>query len=105
MSPMRLKGLTILSLGAALGAATSGSLLAADAGKQPPAELRSLERQVSLKLAHLRDEGSTDAGQRTQLNEAQQLDLRAEQEIAAGEYDRAEESLTKANAILAHLGI
>lgn len=104
---MRLRGLAILSLGAVLGAATSGSLLAADAGKQPqpPAELRSLERQVSLKLAHLRDEGSTDARQRTQLNEAQQLDLRAEQEIAAGAYDRAEESLTKANAILAHLGM
>jgi len=103
---MRLKGLAILSLGAVLGgAATSGSLLAADTGKQPPAELRSLERQVSLKLAHLRDEGSTDAAKRTQLNEAQQLDLRAEQEIAAGAYDRAEESLTKANAILARLGI
>ena len=105
MSPTRFRGLAILSLGAVLGAAASSALLAADAGKRPPAELRSLERQVSLKLAHLRDEGSIDAGQRTRLNEAQQLDLRAEQEIAAGEYDRAEESLTKANAILAHLGI
>ena len=103
---MRLKGLAILSLGALLGASIGGSLLAADAGKQPlPAELRSLERQVSLKLAHLRDEGSTDAVQRTQLNQAQQLDLKAEQEIAAGAYDRAQESLTKANAILARLGM
>jgi hypothetical protein len=102
---MRLKGLAILLLDAILGASSTGSLRAADAGKQPPAELRSLERQVSLKLAHLRDEGSTDAGQRSQLNEAQQLDLKAEQEIAAGAYDRAEESLTKANAILARLGI
>jgi hypothetical protein len=102
---MRWKGLAILSLGAILGASATGSLLAADSGKQPPAELRSLERQVSLKLAHLRDEGSTDAGQRTQLNEAQQLELKAEQEIAAGAYDRAEESLSKANAILARLGI
>jgi hypothetical protein len=95
----------ILSLGAILGASSTGSVLAADTGKQPPAELRSLERQVSLKLAHLRDEGSTDAGQRSQLNEAQQLDLKAEQEIAAGAYDRAQESLTRANAILARLGI
>jgi hypothetical protein len=103
---MRFKGLAILSLAAILDASSTGWLLAADAGKQPPpAELRSLERQVSLKLAHLRDEGSTDAGQRSQLNEAQQLDLKAEQEIAAGAYDRAEESLTKANAILARLGI
>ena len=102
---MRLKGFAILSLGALLGASIGGSLLAADTGKQPPAELRNLERQVSLKLAHLRDEGSTDAAQRTQLNQAQQLDLKAEQEIAAGAYDRAEESLTKANAILARLGM
>ena len=102
---MRLKGLAIVSLGAILGASTSASLPAADTSRQPPAELRSLERQVSLKLAHLRDEGSTDAGQRNQLNEAQQLDLEAEQEIAAGAYDRAEESLTRANAILARLGM
>ena len=95
----------MLSLGALLGAAIGGSLLAADTGKQPPDELRNLERQVSLKLAHLRDEGSTDAAQRTQLNQAQQLDLKAEQEIAAGAYDRAQESLTKANAILARLGM
>jgi hypothetical protein len=105
VSRVRLKGLAILSLGAILSALAPRSLLAADADKQPPAELRSLERQVSLKLAHLRDEGPTDAGQRSQLNEAQQLDLRAEQEIAAGAYDRAEESLTKANAILTRLGI
>ena len=100
-----LKALAILSLGAILGAVATGSPLAADSGKQPPAELRSLERQVSLKLAHLRDEGSIDPDKRSQLNEAQQLDLKAEQEIAAGAYNRAEESLTKANAILGHLGI
>jgi hypothetical protein len=100
-----LKALAILSLGAILGALVSGSPLAGGSGEPPPAELRSLERQVSLKLAHLRDEGSIDPVQRSQLNEAQQLDLEAEQEIAAGAYDRAEESLTKANAILGHLGI
>jgi hypothetical protein len=102
---MRLKGLAILLLGVILGASTTAPVPAADTRTQPPAELRSLEREVSLKLAHLRDQGSTDAGQRTQLNEAQQLDLKAEQEIAAGAYDRAEESLTKANAILARLGM
>jgi hypothetical protein len=102
---MRLKGLAILSLGAILGVSTSASVPATDTRTQPPAELRSLEREVSLKLAHLRDQGSTDARQRTQLSEAQQLDLKAEQEIAAGAYDRAEESLTKANAILARLGM
>jgi len=102
---MRFRDIAILSMGAILGASIGGSLRAADAGRQPPAELRNLERQVSLKLAHLRDEGSTDAAQRTQLNQAQQLDLKAEQEIAAGSYDRAEESLTKANAILARLGM
>jgi hypothetical protein len=100
-----LKGLAMLSIGAILVAVAAGSLPAADTGTQPPAELRSLERQVSLKLAHLRDEGSTDPGQRTRLDEAQQLDLKAEQEIAAGAYDRAEENLTKANAILGRLGI
>jgi hypothetical protein len=102
---MRFRGLAILSLGAILGVSTSALVPAADTSNPPPAELRSLERQVSLKLAHLRDEGSTDASRRTQLNEAQQLDLKAEQEIATGAYDRAEESLTKANAILARLGM
>jgi hypothetical protein len=79
--------------------------LAADTGKHPPAELRNLEREVSLKLAHVRDEGPTDPVQRRQLHDAQQLDMKAEQAMAAGDYDTARDSLVKANVILVRLGM
>ena len=78
---------------------------AGDAGKAPPPELRKLEREVSLKLAHVRDEESYDSAARTQLHEAHQLDMTAEKNLAAGDYDRARDNLVKANAILGRLGM
>ncbi len=78
---------------------------AADSGKQPSPELRSLEREVSLKIAHLSNEGDTDPARRAQLRQAQLLDSKAEQALAAGAYDTAEENLVKANAILGQLGM
>jgi hypothetical protein len=70
----------------------------------PPPELRQLEREVSLKLAHTRDLGPTDPHQREQLYEAAQLDSKAEKEIAAGDFKSAEDDLVRANAILGRLG-
>ena len=78
---------------------------AGDAGKPPPPELRKLEREVSLKLAHVRDEESYDSSVRTQLHEAHQLDMTAEKNLAAGDYDSARDNLVKANAILGRLGM
>jgi hypothetical protein len=86
----------------ALGAGTS---LAGDAGKPPPPELRKLERDVSLKLAHVRDEVSYDPAAREQLHEAHQLDMTAEKNLAAGDYDSARDNLVKANVILGRLGM
>ncbi len=85
--------------------AIAGASLAADLKKQPSPELRSLEREVSLKIAHLRDEGPSDPAVRAQLHQAQELDAAAEKAIAAGAYDQAEDSLVKANAILGRLGM
>ena len=78
---------------------------AGDTGKPPPPELRKLEREVSLKLAHVRDEESYDSSARTQLHEAHQLDMTAEKNLAAGDYDSARDNLVKANAILGRLGM
>jgi len=87
----------------ALGVRTS---FAGDAGKAPPPpELRKLEREVSLKLAHVRDEESYDSSVRAQLHEAHQLDMAAEKNLAAGDYDSARDNLVKANAILGRLGM
>jgi hypothetical protein len=78
---------------------------AGDAGKSPPPELRKLERDVSLKLAHVRDEESYDPAARAQLHEAHQLDMTAEKNLAAGDYDNARDNLVKANVILGRLGM
>jgi hypothetical protein len=96
---------TAMLLATALGVLVAGRARAVEDGKQPPAELRNLEREVSLKLAHVRDEGSTDPGLRAQLQEAQRLDMNAEHEIASGAYESATENLMKANVILGRLGM
>jgi len=89
----------------ALTAMGSPATVAGDAGRPPPPELRKLEREVSLKLAHVRDEESYDSSVRAQLHEAHQLDMTAEKNLAAGDYDSARDNLVKANAILGRLGM
>ena len=66
----------------------------------PSPELVSLERQVSLELAHVRDSGPTGSAQRKQLFEASQLEQKGEAAIKSGDYKSAEDSLLKAQAIL-----
>ncbi len=66
----------------------------------PSPELVTLERQVSLQLAHVRDSGPTDPGKRKQLFDASQLELKGEAAIKSGDYKSAEDSLLKAQAIL-----
>jgi len=83
----------------------AGLALAGDPATQPSPELKALERKVSLKLAHLRDEGPTDPGLRAQLHDAQQLDMDAEKALAAGDYNTAEDKLVKANAVLGRIGM
>ena len=96
--------LRLLALGAVL-LISAGSALGGDLRTQPSPELKALEREVSLKLAHLNDEGPTDPALRAQLRDAQQLDMEAEKAMAAGAYDTAEDKLVKANAILGRTGM
>lgn len=70
---------------------------------KPPADLVKLEREVSLKIAHARGEGSTDPDKRHQLSGAEQLDAKAENEISAGDFRAAEDDLVKANALATEL--
>jgi hypothetical protein len=69
----------------------------------PSPELVSLERQVSLQLAHVRDSGPTDPARRKQLFDASQLEQKGEAAIKSGDYKSAEDSLLKALAILRQL--
>ena len=67
---------------------------------ETPAGLIALEREVSLKIAHVRDEGPTDHAKRAMLSQAERLDQRGEQEIAAADYQGATRDLLAANKIL-----
>jgi hypothetical protein len=71
----------------------------------PPPELIQLEREVSLKMAHARDEGYTDEPRRKMLLNAQKADAEAEKAIKGGEYERAESDLLQAKLLLHNLGI
>jgi hypothetical protein len=79
--------------------------LALAAGANPPPELLQLEREVSLKMAHARDEGFTEPSKLKTLADAQTVDADAEQALKAGEYERAENGFLKTKALLHNLGI
>lgn len=95
----------IAALLLALSVSVSPGIFAGETSRQASPELKSLEKEVSLKIAHLSGEGSVDPARLAQLREAHQLDVKAEQAIAAGDYDSAEDDLVKANAILGRLGM
>jgi len=69
----------------------------------PSPELVTLEREVSLELAHVRDSGPTDPVKRKQLFDASQLEQKGEAAIKSGDYRSAEDSLLQAQAILRQL--
>ncbi len=77
----------------------------AQAGANPPPELLQLEREVSLKMAHARDEGLTDPAKLKTLAEAQSLDAEAEKALKDGEYERSENDFLKTKTLLHNLGI
>jgi len=74
----------------------------ANAGSAPP-DVVSLEREVSLRLAHVRDEGPVDDAKRAQLSKAAQLEQTSEAAIAKGDYKTAESDLLAAKTILDNL--
>jgi hypothetical protein len=75
------------------------------AGPTPPPDLVQLEREVSLKMAHARDEGFIDASRRKTLADAQAVDAEGEKALKAGEFERAEDDFLKAKVLLHNLGI
>ena len=85
---------------AALVVFAEGSRAIADS---PPPDLVEMERQVSLELAHVRDSGPTDPAQRQRLFDASQLEQKGEAAIKSGDYDSAQQDLSKALDILRHL--
>jgi len=92
---------------ARLSAAILALAVLAGAGPAPAAsparELVDLERQVSLELAHVRDNGPTDPVKRQQLFDASRLEQKGEAAIKSGDYKSAEDSLQKAREILRQL--
>ncbi len=68
--------------------------------KEPPAELTTLERQVSLKIAHVKIKGPTNAADLKQLGQAQHAQFDGEKAIAAGDYKKAEEDFLRANVLI-----
>jgi hypothetical protein len=75
------------------------------AGANPPPELLRLEREVSLKMAHARDEGITEPAKLKILTDAQAVDAEAEKALKTGEYERAENDFLQTKALLHNLGI
>jgi hypothetical protein len=89
---------------AVLSLAIPGLALAAGPNPPPP-ELLQLEREISLKMAHARDEGFTDPPRMKTLADAQAVDAEAEKALKDGEYDRAENGFLKTAVLLHNLGI
>jgi len=75
------------------------------AGASPPPELLQLEREISLKMAHARDEGFTDPAKLKTLADAQALDAAAEKALKDGEYERSENDFLQTKTLLHNLGI
>jgi hypothetical protein len=66
----------------------------------PPAELTTLERQVSLKIAHVRIKGPTNAADLKQLGQAQRAQFEGEKAIASGDFKQAEQDFLRANVLI-----
>ncbi|HLX37558.1 MAG TPA: hypothetical protein VKR29_07130 [Candidatus Binataceae bacterium] len=81
--------------------------LTSRAGSQPapPPDLIQLEREVSLKMAHARDEGYPDEPRRKTLADAEKVDAEAEKALKDGEFERAENDLLQVKVLLHNLGI
>ncbi|HEY2105108.1 MAG TPA: hypothetical protein VGH29_04960 [Candidatus Binataceae bacterium] len=66
----------------------------------PPAELTALERQVSLKIAHVRIKGPTNAADLQHLGQAQRAQLEGEKALASGDFKQAEQAFLRANVLI-----
>lgn len=100
MNPDRVKCQAMAgAVGALIALLTLSAPLLAQS-KQPPAEVTTLERQVSLKIAHVRIKGPTNAADLKQLGQAQRAQFEGEKAIAAGDYKKAEQDFLRANVLI-----
>jgi len=66
----------------------------------PPEDLTKLERQVALKIAHVRMQGPTKAAVLKNLGQAERAQFDGEKAITAGDYNRAEQDFLRANTLV-----
>ena len=71
----------------------------------PPEDLVRLERSVSLRIAHARDEGPASMDQLKKIRDAQQADLEGESALKSGDYKSASAHFVKAGEILHEIGM
>jgi hypothetical protein len=70
----------------------------------PPSSLVAMEKEVSLKIAHVRIKGPTNAADLKQLSTAEQIAAQGEKAMAAGDYRGAEQDFLHANVIISAVG-
>jgi hypothetical protein len=70
----------------------------------PPSSLVGLEMKVSLKIAHVRIKGPTNAADLKQLAEAERIAAQGEKAMAAGDYRGAEQDFLRANVLITGIG-
>ena len=70
----------------------------------PPSTLVTLEKEVSLKIAHVRIKGPTNAADLKQLSAAERIAAHGEKAMAAGDYRGAEQDFLHANVIISVIG-
>ncbi len=71
----------------------------------PPPELTQMERQVSLKIAHVRIQGPANAADLKQLGQAQRAQFDGEKALTAGDYKKAEQDFLRANVIITSISV
>jgi len=64
-----------------------------------------MERQVSLKIAHVRINGPANAADLKQLGQAQRAQFDGEKALAAGDYKKAEQDFLRANVIITSINV
>ena len=70
----------------------------------PPSSLVTLEKEVSLKIAHVQIKGPTNAADLKQLSAAERIAAHGEKAMAAGDYRGAEQDFLHANVIISVIG-
>jgi hypothetical protein len=69
----------------------------------PPADLIALDRHVSLRIAHVRIKGPSNAADFKQMLEAERIEAEGRKAMQAGDYRKAEDDFLRANVIIGRI--